>query len=660
MVKFGRPILFILAICFALGAITTHLNIGLGLVAGVAAGDSAAAEVSADQATGASAGDATPEPSATVDPAARGGSYACQLPQTFDEEKLVVHIAESFQDDEASVFERWVRSTSSEFTGVWAVGGGKNAPLAGDKALLVTRKAHRYGIARKTQNVDLSSKPFVVQYEVRHEDGHTCGGAYLKLLTQPFGTEIPLEKLDNTSPYSIMFGPDKCGETNKVHFIIKTVNPKTGKSVEHHLRSPPTMPYTTGNTHLYTLVVDPTSEIYKVFVDKELKRSGSLREDFDPPIEPPKEIDDPEDKKPSDWVDEKMIPDPAATKPADWDENAPREIPDPNVTKPPGWLDDEPKLIPDPDAVKPAAWNDEEDGEWKPPMIPNPKCATAPGCGAWKPPMIPNPSYRGKWKAPLIPNPAYKGQWQPRKIPNPEYYRVEKIQLQPVTAVGIEIWTMDQGIAFDNILFLSGSEAAQVADEFAVQTWAKKVKVEKEREESRKPKATDDRNELGPLRMKLLDGVEVVLGKIESLVDVIDQFLARAGVQEPVHRMIELFQRQPMILAALIPPVIVSIMLVVSNALGRKRLSSRAAAAHRKKRDETEEDDQAAGAATSRSTSNDNATRPASTSQKESAPGKGSEEVMDADADDDADVSSSGAGSGTLRKRTSRTRKADE
>jgi len=29
---------------------------------------------------------------------------------------------------------------------------------------------------------------------VRHEDGHTCGGAYLKLLTQPFGTEIPLGK----------------------------------------------------------------------------------------------------------------------------------------------------------------------------------------------------------------------------------------------------------------------------------------------------------------------------------------------------------------------------------------------------------------------------------------------------------------------------------
>lgn len=32
--------------------------------------------------------------------------------------------------------------------------------------------------------------------------------------------------------------------------------------------------------------------------------SGSLLEDFEPAVNPPKEIDDPTDKKPSDWVDE--------------------------------------------------------------------------------------------------------------------------------------------------------------------------------------------------------------------------------------------------------------------------------------------------------------------------------------------------------------------
>ena len=36
---------------------------------------------------------------------------------------------------------------------------------------------------------------------------------------------------------------------------------------------------------------------------------------MEPPINPPKEIDDPKDFKPNDWVDEEMIDDPDAKKP---------------------------------------------------------------------------------------------------------------------------------------------------------------------------------------------------------------------------------------------------------------------------------------------------------------------------------------------------------
>jgi hypothetical protein len=39
-----------------------------------------------------------------------------------------------------------------------------------------------------------------------------------------------------------------------------------------------------------------------------------LLEDFEPPVNPPEEIDDPEDKKPADWVDQEKIPDPDAKK----------------------------------------------------------------------------------------------------------------------------------------------------------------------------------------------------------------------------------------------------------------------------------------------------------------------------------------------------------
>lgn len=53
---------------------------------------------------------------------------------------------------------------------------------------------------------------------------------------------------------------------------------------------------------------------YAVSFNGEVEKSGSLLEDFEPPVNPPKEIDDPEDKKPEDWVDEQKITDPEAKK----------------------------------------------------------------------------------------------------------------------------------------------------------------------------------------------------------------------------------------------------------------------------------------------------------------------------------------------------------
>ena len=52
------------------------------------------------------------------------------------------------------------------------------------------------------------------RYEVRFTEGLECGGAYLKLLQQT--KNFNAQKLDNATPYIIMFGPDKCGGTNKV------------------------------------------------------------------------------------------------------------------------------------------------------------------------------------------------------------------------------------------------------------------------------------------------------------------------------------------------------------------------------------------------------------------------------------------------------------
>jgi hypothetical protein len=44
-----------------------------------------------------------------------------------------------------------------------------------------------------------------------------------------------MTSLNNDSPYSIMFGPDRCGGTNKVHFILQHQSPVTGRWEEKHL-----------------------------------------------------------------------------------------------------------------------------------------------------------------------------------------------------------------------------------------------------------------------------------------------------------------------------------------------------------------------------------------------------------------------------------------
>ncbi len=48
----------------------------------------------------------------------------------------------------------------------------------------------------------------------------------MKLLTA--GAEKNLREFRDKTPYTIMFGPDKCGLTSKVHFILRYINPKNG------------------------------------------------------------------------------------------------------------------------------------------------------------------------------------------------------------------------------------------------------------------------------------------------------------------------------------------------------------------------------------------------------------------------------------------------
>ncbi|KAK6920428.1 Calreticulin/calnexin [Dillenia turbinata] len=403
-----------------------------------------------------------------------------------------------YESFDASFDDRWILSEKDDYKGVWKhlKSDGHN-----DYGLLVSEKARKYAIVKELgESVSLKDRTIVLQFETRLQNGLECGGAYLKYLRPQVAGWKPKD-FDNESPYSIMFGPDKCGATNKVHFILKHKNPKSGEYVEHHLKYPPSVP-SDKLTHVYTAILKPDNEL-RILIDGEEKKKANFlsADDFDPPIIPAKTIPDPDDKKPEDWDERAKIPDPAAVKPDDWDEDAPMEIEDEEAVKPEGWMDDEPEEIDDPDASKPEDWDDDEDGEWEAPKIDNPKCVTAPGCGEWKRPMKRNPAYKGKWHAPLIDNPNYKGIWKPQQIPNPDYFELDKPDFEPIAAIGIEIWTMQDGILFDNILIASDEKTATT---YRDTTWQPKFQVEKEKQKA-EDTASGLSDSLSSLQKKVFD-----------------------------------------------------------------------------------------------------------------------------------------------------------
>ncbi|ORY34998.1 Calreticulin family-domain-containing protein [Naematelia encephala] len=369
------------------------------------------------------------------------------------------------------------------YVGTWSIEEPEVFPgIPGDKGLVLKTKAAHHAISTLLpEPIDPAGKPLVVQYEVKLQKGLECGGAYIKLLTEDEDTGLRNgEEYTDKTPFTIMFGPDKCGSTNKVHFIFRHQNPITGEWEEKHLKNPP-VPKITKTTALYTLIVQP-DQTFAILINDEVAKVGNLLEDFTPSVNPPKEIDDPEDFKPESWVDVAEIDDADAVKPDDWDEDAPLMVTDTSASKPADWLEDEPELIPDPEAEKPDEWDDEEDGDWIAPLVPNPKCEEAAGCGPWSLPKIKNPDYKGKWTIPKIPNPDYKGPWAPAKIPNPAFFEdLTPSDFTKIAGIGIELWTMTEDILFDNIFI---GHDPEVAKKFAQETFHVKQTIEKEAEGS--------------------------------------------------------------------------------------------------------------------------------------------------------------------------------
>ena len=167
-----------------------------------------------------------------------------------------------------------------------------------------------------------------------------------------------------------------------------------------------------------------------MLIDLNETYSGHLMRDFTPPIQPPKEINDPDDRKPPELVAKSFKAD--ASKFSNvWTETGGE----------PGHADQKQSNA-DRDAKK----SDDEKLSHLESMLSRPS-------------------------------------WQPRKIPNPNYYKVGNVfdLLAPISAIGLELWSLNDRIHFDNFLIVDDE---RLAHQFALNSWTLKHNLELYREPS--------------------------------------------------------------------------------------------------------------------------------------------------------------------------------
>jgi len=354
-----------------------------------------------------------------------------------------VYFSETFGDgwEKRWTVSQWKDGEGTQ--GTWASTAGKwFGNEAEDKGIQTVEDSKFFGIATSFDSFSNAGKELIVQYQAKYEKDIECGGGYLKI-----GPKVDdLTKFGDPTVYNIMFGPDKCGYTKRTHLIFNYKGTNVLKKSDLAYKQE-----NDGTSHLYRMVLKPDNTV-RVEIDEEKIYEGSIKEDWE--VLKPKEISDPEDKKPDDWSDESMIDDPEDKKPDDWVEE---------------------KRIVDSDAKKPDDWDDEEDGEWEAPMKDN-------------------AAYKGDWNGKRISNPAYKGIWEAKKIANPEYIDDDSVySFADFGFLGFDLWQVKAGTIFDNVIV---TDDAAEADAFA-KKWKTLSEVEqaKKKEEDDSKKAADDKKD---------------------------------------------------------------------------------------------------------------------------------------------------------------------
>lgn len=112
----------------------------------------------------------------------------------------------------------WVVSSVKEDYGSWGISAGKFfADPVTSKGLKTMDNARFYSISvALDETVNTADSDLVIQFSVKHEQSIDCGGGYVKLMPPSFKQA----EFSGDSEYAVMFGPDICGTSAKVHSIL--------------------------------------------------------------------------------------------------------------------------------------------------------------------------------------------------------------------------------------------------------------------------------------------------------------------------------------------------------------------------------------------------------------------------------------------------------
>merc|ERR1712176_446344 len=354
-----------------------------------------------------------------------------------------IHFSETFGKgwEDRWTASKWKESEGTQ--GKWVAAAGKwFKDEAEDAGIQTSEDSKFFGISTSFDSFSNAGKQVIIQYQAKYEKDVECGGGYLEIGPK----QDDLTAFGDPTPYNIMFGPDKCGYTKRTHLIFnykgKNVLKKSDLSYKQEGE---------GTSHLYRMILKKDNTV-RVEIDEDKIYEGSILEDWE--VLKPKEIPDPEDKKPSDWSDESMIDDPEDKKPADWVEE---------------------KRIVDSEAKKPDDWDDEEDGDWEAPMKDNPE-------------------FKGEWYGKRISNPAYKGFWEAKKIANPEYVDDDAVyKYDDFGFLGFDLWQVKGGTIFDNVIICDDvAEADAFAKKWKVLSEVEKAKKKEEDDAKKAEEKKDD------------------------------------------------------------------------------------------------------------------------------------------------------------------------